>query len=73
MKVITVRWRDSRLWIKQEHPDDITDGVCVIDSVGYLVREKKDHIILAGDLIDDCWRRAITIPRENIVKMKVLR
>lgn len=65
-KIREVKWRDSRMHISQEYKD--TDwGVCVISSVGYVIKETKDYIVLAGDLVDEDVRRAIVIPKENIV------
>ncbi len=42
--------------------------VCIIESVGFLLKETKDKIILAGDIVDGDVRRVIVIPKENIVK-----
>lgn len=41
--------------------------VCVITSTGFVIEETDEHIVLAGDLIDDDARRVIVIPKENIV------
>lgn len=65
-KIREVRWRDSRMYIHQEHKDEPWE-VCVISSVGYVIEETKEHIVLAGDLLDEDVRRAIVIPKENIV------
>lgn len=70
MKEIT--WRDSRLHITQEVKD--TDwNICVIKSVGYVVAEDKFKIVLAGDLVDEDVRRAIVIPKENIIRQRKLK
>jgi len=43
--------------------------IAEICSVGYLVKETKDSIVLAGDVLDDGEiRRVIIIPKENIIK-----
>lgn len=65
-KIQEVKWRDSRMYIHQERRDE-TWEVCVISSVGYVVEETKDYIVLAGDLVDEDVRRALVIPKENIV------
>jgi hypothetical protein len=65
-KVKRVRWRDSRLMIHQE-PPDADFSVCIIDSVGFVLHEDKDRIVLAGDLVEDDVRRVISIPRENVI------
>lgn len=43
-------------------------GVEIMTSVGFVVEETKNHIVLAGDLVGEELRRVIVIPRENIVK-----
>lgn len=67
MKPRVVKWRDSRMYIHQEHRDEPWE-VCVITSVGFVIEETKEHIVLAGDLLDEDVRRAIVIPKENIIK-----
>jgi hypothetical protein len=65
MTIKKVKWRDSRLHIQQEPPQEWS--VCIIESVGYLIQEDKDKVVLAGDLIEGEYRRVIVIPTENIV------
>lgn len=66
MKIRKVRWRDSRLYITQE-PDPTLYDVCVVESIGYVVREDKSKIVLAGDIVDGEFRRVIVIPKENLI------
>ena len=66
MKVKTIKWRDSRMHIIQEPMQEFS--VCVIKSVGFVIKETKDIVVLAGDLVDDEFRRVIVIPKENIIK-----
>jgi len=66
MKIKHVKWRDSRIYIQQQPPQEYW-SVCVIESVGYLIEEDKEKIVLAGDLIDGEYRRVLVIPKENIV------
>lgn len=63
-----VFWRDSRMYITQiSREEDFK--IAEICSVGYLVKETKDSIVLAGDVLDDGEiRRVIIIPKENIIK-----
>lgn len=42
--------------------------VSVITSIGFVIEETKDHIVLAGDVLEEDVRRAIVIPKENIIK-----
>jgi len=67
MKTKTIKWRDSRMYLAQEEIDSKWE-VCVITSVGFVIEETKDHIVLAGDIVDEDVRRVIVIPKENIVK-----
>jgi hypothetical protein len=66
MKIKRIKWRDSAMHITQE-PKDADWTVCVIESVGFVIYEDDEKIVLAGDLVDDDVRRAIVIPKENIV------
>jgi len=67
MEVKTVKWRDSRMYITQSSLEEI-EGVCEITSVGFVVDERTDCIVLAGDLVDGEYRRVLVIPKENIIK-----
>lgn len=55
------------MYITQISKKDI-DDVCIIESTGFLIEEDNTKIILAGDIIDDEYRRVIVIPKENIIK-----
>jgi len=66
MKVKTIKWRDSRMYIIQCAKDEDWEP-CVITSVGFVIEDTKEHVVLAGDLLDDDLRRAIVIPKENII------
>lgn len=55
------------MYLAQEEIDSKWE-VCVITSVGFVIEETKDHIVLAGDIVDEDVRRVIVIPKENIVK-----
>jgi hypothetical protein len=62
-----IKWRDSKLYLTQCNKED-NFKVAEICSVGYLVKEDKNSITLAGDVLDDGdIRRAIIIPKENII------
>ena len=72
MKILKVKWRDSKMYITQCSREDEFE-VCEIISIGVLVEENKDKIVLAGDLVDDDIRRVIVIPKENIIKKEILK
>ena len=65
MKIKSVKWRDSNLYITQTDGEDL--NVAILESVGYVVEDTKDKLVLAGDLVDGEYRRVIVIPRENIL------
>lgn len=67
MKIKKIKWRDSQMFNGQWTKDDKFD-VAIVESLGFLVEETKEHIVLAGDLIDTDYRRVIVIPKENIIK-----
>ena len=67
MRVKTIKWRDSAIILNQE-PIDTNWQVEVLTSVGFVLEDNKDHIVLAGDIIRDDVRRVIVIPKENIIK-----
>jgi hypothetical protein len=62
----TIKWRDSRMYITQCAIDDDFE-VCVIISTGFVIKEDKKQIVLAGDIVDRDVRRVIVIPKENIL------
>ena len=66
MKTKTIKWRDSRMYITQISKEEIED-VCIIESTGFLIEEDDTKIVLAGDVVDDEYRRVIVIPKENII------
>lgn len=71
MKIIEVTWRDSNQYITQSGKEDNFE-VSVITSVGYLVKEQKDFIVITRDDMgqDDDVRGILVIPKENIVKKR---
>jgi superfamily I DNA and RNA helicase len=66
MKIKSIKWRDSKMYITQCEMQDFTPEI--IESVGYVIQEDKTKIVLAGDLINSEFRRVIVIPKENIIK-----
>jgi hypothetical protein len=66
-KIRTIKWRDSRMYIQQEVNDGVW-SVCEITSIGFVIHEDKDKIVLAGDFVGEDVRRVIVIPKENIIR-----
>lgn len=52
----------------EQCPQDEEFEVAVITSVGFVIQEDKEKIVLAGDLLFEDARRIIVIPKENIVQ-----
>jgi len=65
-KVKVIKWRDSQMHITQE-PQDTRWEVAIITSVGFVIADDAEKIVLAGDLLGDDARRVIVIPKENII------
>lgn len=68
-KVITIKWRDSNLYITQTSKEDLE--VATIESTGFVIEETEDRLILAGDLVNGEYRRVLVIPRENIINVEI--
>jgi hypothetical protein len=66
-----IEWRDSSVQITQE-PQDSKWEVAYLASVGFVLVEDNDKIVLAGDLLEGDCRRVIVIPKENITRNKTL-
>jgi hypothetical protein len=69
MEVRRVRWRDSKMMIYQESQEQDFD-VAILESVGFVLQEDEHRVVLAGDVVGDCVRRVIVIPKENIEACK---
>lgn len=70
MKISHIKWRDSRMFIHQEPRDCDDFNVAIVESVGFVISENSEQIVLAGDIVDDDVRRVIVIPKENIEVLK---
>jgi hypothetical protein len=70
MKIAEVYWRDSRMFITQCGKDE-DFSVCDMHSVGFVISQDEDKIVLTGDLVDDEYRRVLIIPKENIVNLYI--
>ena len=74
MKKIAILWRDSNQELYQRSVDDLLE-VEVIKTIGWLIQEDEDSIVIARDLLNDnkdC-RGMITIPKENILHKNYLK
>ncbi len=76
-KMLRVVWRDS-VGDSGWHDADDTFSVDVIESIGFLVSEDKDRLVLATSRLTirhdgPLWSGMVTIPAEAVVSKKVLR
>lgn len=71
MKPVKIRWLDSNRYTYQMGQDEKTD-TCVIETVGFLVREQTDAYVLAQDDIEGDIRGVIVIPKVNVLKVTKL-
>ena len=69
MKQAIITWRDSMLYNEQTELQEYP--IEVIISIGWLIIEDKDRVVIARDKIGNEWRGVVAIPRENIVKLLI--
>lgn len=69
-KIVYVKWSDSNIYHDQ-YSKDKSFEFAIVESIGFLVDDKKDCIVIAGDSIDTDIRRVIAIPKVNIIKQKI--
>ncbi len=49
---------------------DADFGYAIIESIGFLIHEDTKKYVIAGDLVDQDVRRAIVIPKENVISVR---
>jgi len=68
MKIKKVKWRDSQIYSYEEKINE-KRSVAIIESVGFVIEDTKDYIILTRDYLnEETVRGTIVIPKENIIK-----
>lgn len=71
--IVEVTWEDHRGHSDAVELEDIAD-LCVIQSVGYLVKTTKRTVSLSQELHDDgMFRDVTTIAKVNVKKIKTIR
>lgn len=72
MKLIYIKWFDSCYELREKTTEEFDDEY-TIETVGFLARETKKTISIAGDWIekDKCWRHIFHIPKVNIIEKKI--
>jgi hypothetical protein len=69
MKIYQITWRDSSMYHTQGD-NNYPFEVSIFTSIGFLLQDNKDNIVIARDIIRDESRSVIIIPKENILKIK---
>lgn len=69
MKTVIVKWRDSNIFNEQWGEDEEEFEVSEITSIGFLIKDEKDRIVIAREKVGEDWRGIIAIPRENIISL----
>ncbi len=76
-KVVRVLWRDSAQHLGWVDPAEEEFKVHPIESIGFLVEENDDCIVIAAshNMTDGAvpWCQVVVIPAEAVVEKKVLR
>lgn len=71
MKIVKISWTDSNRYMYQmELDEEVT--TTTIETVGWLVSEDEDQVVLAQDIIEDDIRGVIVIPKVCIVETREL-
>lgn len=69
MKPKVITWIDSNIFPEQQSIDGEFETAKII-SVGFLVKEDDDCIVIASDLIGKDIRRVLIIPKINVLSVK---
>ena len=72
MKIIKIKWRDSSIYNAQGD-NNYPFEVSIFESVGFLLKENEDSIVIARDIIRDESRGVLIIPKENILSKKLVK
>ena len=74
-KIVLVTWVDSTSTSHWQFPEDLKDEVLIrVTSIGFLVKETSDYIMIAQNYGDnpEQYSNITTIPRVSILKMNEL-
>lgn len=74
--LVIIEWEDSRgVQAHWTELDDLDEGICIIESVGWIIVDKPEYIIIlphsCGDPPQGCG--SMTIPRKVISSIKKLK
>lgn len=68
-KIYKIKWRDSAIYDTQGE-NDYPFEVSIFESIGFVLRENKNDIVIARDILKKESRGVLIIPRENILQIK---
>lgn len=71
-KLIEIEWDDAQTddgW--EEAPDDLEPALAI--TVGFLIRETKDHLLIASTYDEKHTNARLQIPKKMIVSRKELK
>ena len=78
MKMVYVQWIDSGLsllgnvWQSEEEIMDVVENIPVAETVGFLLKETKNWIVLVQTVADTQYRSGYIIYKKNVVSMRSL-
>lgn len=76
MNEVRVTWHDARdadgSWVSEADAQTFGDIMCVVVSIGYLVRKTDKYLTIAGDwnISDKDWGRVMKIPTDWVIKVE---
>lgn len=73
MKIIAVEWVDSSSmsgWVKR---NELCCDSLIITSVGYLIEENDDNIVITSSYNVDEYISPLTIPKCSIIKRRFIK
>lgn len=74
--LIRMTWNDAsdsiEPWISEEEMEKFADSHAPVESVGYLVKKTRTHVVIAGDWQEDhkIWGRVTKVPRKMVVSIE---
>lgn len=71
--LVEILWKDAQTGHGWEHADDITVEIPTVITVGFLVKENEDGLVIASSVGTDRHNNArITVPKGMVVSRKDL-
>ena len=72
--LVLVRWRDAAHWRNEQTQEDVDKAQPGdMETVGWLVGQNANRLVVASERVADCWRDVTAIPMEGVVEVVRLR